>query len=155
MGPIAKALDFLQRESNINYGFLIPTLVTLSNRLHKLCRSQELLSSLILKMEQRLRERFQPYFMLKPEANIAIAATVLTQRIKMKSVKVLLRLNPELPELTVENITSRVLETLYRFYAKNCKTLNFERKINNVSTMPDFFFYFSGDDDAIEVSSSP
>ncbi|XP_050339934.1 uncharacterized protein LOC126766125 isoform X3 [Bactrocera neohumeralis] len=134
MEPIAKALDFLQGESNINYGFLIPTLVTLSNRLHKLCRSQELqqLSSLILKMEQRLRERFQPYFMLKPEANIAIAATVLTQSIKMKWVKVLLKLNPELPELTVENITSRVLETLYRFYAKNCKTFNFERKINNV-----------------------
>lgn len=77
--------------------------------------------------------------MLKPEANIAIAATVLTQSIKIKWVKVLLRLSPELPELTVENITSRVLETLYRFYAKNCKTFNFERKINNVSTMPDFF----------------
>lgn len=52
---------------------------------------------------------------------------------------VLQRLSPELPELTIESITSRVLDTLYSFYAKNCNSFNFESKNNNLSTMPDFF----------------
>lgn len=122
-------------------GLLIPTLVTLCNKLHKLSTSKKLqpLSSVIMKMEHGLRQRFQPYFMLHPEANIAITATVLTPSIKTKWVNVLQRLSPELPELTIDSITSRVLDTLYSFYDKNRNSFNFESKNNNISTMPDFF----------------
>ncbi|XP_049318513.1 uncharacterized protein LOC125780343 [Bactrocera dorsalis] len=123
MGPIARALDYLQGENNVNYGCLIPTLMTLSNRLDKLQNKPEMqqVSSVVAKLEQRLRDRFDAFFTLKPEANIALAATVLTPDIKMSWIKVLQRIKPE---MTAADISTRVLNTICDFYAKDNRAFN-------------------------------
>ncbi|XP_049307598.1 uncharacterized protein LOC125777271 [Bactrocera dorsalis] len=123
MGPIARALDYLQGENNVNYGCLIPTLMTLSNRLNKLQNKPEMqqVSSVVAKLKQRLRDRFDAFFTLKPGANIALTATVLTPDIKMSWIKVLQRIKPE---VTAADISTLVLNTICDFYAKDNRAFN-------------------------------
>lgn len=86
MSPIAETLDFLQREQNLTFGCLIPSLVSLNVKLKKISQQAnlKLLKGAVTDLETKLHERFQPYFNFEPEAYDAVIAAVLSPRIKMK-----------------------------------------------------------------------
>ena len=60
MAPICSTLDFLQSEKNMLYGYLLPSLVSLSVKLKKHNHNQELiyLSTVANDLEEKLRARF-------------------------------------------------------------------------------------------------
>ncbi|XP_075147254.1 uncharacterized protein LOC142221422 [Haematobia irritans] len=107
MEPIAQTLDFLQGEVNVKYGCIIPTLLSLSNKLLKLSRKPKVageIGSIAVQLEQQLRVRFKIYFTLVPEVNMAIAAVVLTPDVKMKWLRIIQKTSPDCTE---EQISKR------------------------------------------------
>lgn len=111
--PIANILDDLQEEVNVKYGCLLPSLLTLSNKLMKLSISEDIpnLNSVAMMLDQKLRKRFEPYFTLAPSADIAIAGAVLTPDVKTDWIEAL---QDTLPDLTEESINNRVIKSIRR-----------------------------------------
>ena len=86
MQPLSLTIDFLQRESNIYFGYLIPSLVTLFTKWRKLSESNTLihLKNQLKDIETALQERFDKFFVLNESVNDAIVAAVLCPSIKTK-----------------------------------------------------------------------
>lgn len=86
MAPIASTLDFLQKEENHTFGCLIPSLMTLSTKLKKTAKFGNLvfLKAATTELEEKLKERFLPYFTLDAEADGALIAAVLSPNVKMR-----------------------------------------------------------------------
>lgn len=86
MEPLVLTLDFLQRENNTIYGFLIPSLVTLITKYRKLSASGTLnhLNPHVIELEKALIDRFSKFFTLDESVNDAIVATILCPSIKTK-----------------------------------------------------------------------
>lgn len=116
--PIANILDDLQEEVNVKYGCLLPSLLTLSNKLMKLSISEDIpnLNSVAMMLDQKLRKRFEPYFTLAPSADIAIAGAVLTPDVKTDWIEAL---QDTLPDLTEESINNRVIKSIREALTKN------------------------------------
>ncbi|XP_034471884.1 uncharacterized protein LOC117779708 isoform X2 [Drosophila innubila] len=86
MAPIVATIEFLQMESNLFYGCLIPALTSLCVKLKRVSDSTELidLKNLATALQDKLKERFSKYFKLSEEANSAIIASVLCPSVKMR-----------------------------------------------------------------------
>lgn len=86
MKPIAATIDFLQREENLLYGCLLPSLITLSNKLRKIHISSDMtyLKLAADDLEKNLRRRFSTFFDLSYDSHNAIIASVLTPKLKMR-----------------------------------------------------------------------
>lgn len=111
--PIAEALDFLQGEQNIKFGYLLPAVMTLSNKLQKNGKKTEfVLKSVSVELEIKLRRRFSKYFDLSPEADTAITAAILTPNVKLNWLPVLKRISCS---ATTETIVKRALESILKF----------------------------------------
>ncbi|XP_055839992.1 uncharacterized protein LOC129907693 [Episyrphus balteatus] len=90
MEPIAEAFKFLQTESQMLYGYFLPTLVTIKVKLHKLdFGSFKYLSVLGLQMENKLFKRYQKFFEIYPEYIDCAVAAVSCPVIKLKFAKAL------------------------------------------------------------------
>lgn len=149
MEPIAQTLDFLQGEANVKYGCIIPTLLSLSNKLLKLSRKPEVLgeiSSIAVQLEQQLRVRFKLYFTLAPEVNMAIAAAVLTPNVKMKWLRVIQKTSPDCTE---EQISKRVIEVICTLF-KN----GFSYNATDVPNLNNDNSFYDFDDDGNFISIS-
>lgn len=86
LGPVAKALDFLQGENDNYYGMLIPTLITVSVGLRKFAKKNpnSVFAPIARKLDLSLRtERFASFFDHSPEAHSAVIAAILLPEIKM------------------------------------------------------------------------
>lgn len=89
MEPIADGLDFLQKESNMFYGYFLPTLVTIKVKMRKLYEygSLSYLRDIAKEMENALVERFKDFFKINPDAYDSVIAAISCPSIKMKFIK--------------------------------------------------------------------
>lgn len=145
MSPIAEALDFLQGEKNMMFGFLLPVIMTLSNKLHKTGKKTEfVLKCVAIELDIKLRKRFCKYFDLAPEADTAITAALLTPNVKLSWLPVLKRTSPH---VTREAVVTRALESILKFVVDNNLQLN-TTSCEKVETDIDFFDF---DDNGIYI----
>lgn len=85
MKPIATALDYLQKEKDCFYGQLLPTLISLKQRLQNLQEKNLRHTGFILSnLLTSLHKRFAKFFELSPEANEAIIASCFHPLFKLK-----------------------------------------------------------------------
>lgn len=86
MTPIVSTIQFLQMESNLFYGCLIPALTSLAVKLKRVSDSTELIDLKIVAigLQEKLKDLFSKYFKLSEEANSAIIASVLCPNVKMR-----------------------------------------------------------------------
>lgn len=106
--PIAEAIDFLQRENNIYFGFLIPTLATIRNQLRALKNNGNfkiLPRKLIELTEESLVRRFETYFDLSSNVDLAIIASALCPSVKMNWLGAF---KPSITETETEIINKRI-----------------------------------------------
>lgn len=102
MAPIADAFKFLQTESQMFYGYFLPTLVTIKVKLYKLdFDSFKYLTTLGRQMENKFFKRFQNFFELQSECIDAVVAAVSCPIIKLKFVKALIQF---VPKVSMEEI---------------------------------------------------
>lgn len=78
MSPVAKSLNILQGEVNIQMGWLLPTITTLTTKLEKSRPSLRFCKPLVDALLEGLRKRFES-MMSEPEL---IAAAILVPRFK-------------------------------------------------------------------------
>lgn len=106
MEPLAATLDFLQRENNLYYGYLIPSLVILKTKLKNLASSDglKILKEVVPLLEANLLKRFKPFF--DNEVNDAVVASVLCTSIKTRWYTILSKIGTI---RTLEDIKSTVL----------------------------------------------
>lgn len=78
MAPVAKALDVLQGEANVQMGWLVPTITILKNKLQNLRLSTKFCRPLIDALLKGLEKRFE-HVLTDPEL---IAAAILVPRFK-------------------------------------------------------------------------
>ncbi|XP_055921478.1 uncharacterized protein LOC129952713 [Eupeodes corollae] len=144
MKPVAEALDFLQKEKQMLYGFLLPTLATVRNKFRKIKTSNALKvipADMIGKFEDALLERFTNHFNLTPEVHDAIVASVLCPSIKLKWITAL---NPDFREMKIVEISSLVRQKINA----EVKTATIPEETPEIS-----YFDFSASD-AIENGSN-
>lgn len=106
--PIAQALEFLQQDRNILFGYLLPTLATVRNQFRVLQNNAnfKILSSELTKlMEDSLVKIFELYFNLSPEVDLGIKASALCPAVKMNYLKAL---RPTITKSKQKNIYLRV-----------------------------------------------
>lgn len=106
--PIAEALDFLQQEKNILFGYMLPTLATIRNQFRILKNNATLKilnEDMITLMEASLVERFKKYFNLESDVDMAITASVLCPDVKLNWV---MAMNPALTQFQIEEIGKRI-----------------------------------------------
>lgn len=58
MSPVAKAIDVLQGEANVQMGWLVPTITLLKNKLQSLCTTSTYCRPLIDPLQAGLEHRF-------------------------------------------------------------------------------------------------
>lgn len=91
MKPIAEAIDYLQGEKTMYFGYFVPTIVSLRVKFWRLEQSNlKYLSPSIKKMKEALFLRFEKYFKVQPDAWDAIIAAVTIPEIKLRFLKPLL-----------------------------------------------------------------
>ncbi|XP_049301829.1 uncharacterized protein LOC109579797 isoform X2 [Bactrocera dorsalis] len=91
MRPIAEAIDFLQGEKTMYFGYFIPTIVTLRIKLRRLePASFKYLSEISEKMQIALLKRFEKYFLIQSDAWDAVIAAISVPDIKLRFLKALL-----------------------------------------------------------------
>ncbi|XP_053950813.1 uncharacterized protein LOC128858492 [Anastrepha ludens] len=91
MRPIAEAIDFLQGEKTMYFGYFIPTIVSLSIKMRRLePKSLKYLTESSKKMHEALLKRFEKYFLIQPDAWDAVIAAISVPDIKLRFVKALL-----------------------------------------------------------------
>lgn len=135
MSPIALALDFLQREDHLLYGCLIPCLVSLSVKLRKIAKGNELLllSAVALLIEEKLRQRFSSYFTLTAEADDAIAAAVLSPDVKMRWFTTFRN--------SQQNRTAQDIHNMIISLVEKCEETSVEEVDRHISTNSNTEFY--------------
>ncbi|XP_049310625.1 uncharacterized protein LOC125778135 [Bactrocera dorsalis] len=150
MTPIAQALDFLQGEQNVKFELLLPVLITLSNKLQKLSKKEFHLSSVAAKINLALWSRFEIFFTLSPEANIAITAAVLTPEVKMKWLPFLER---STTGINKEIVSRRVIQEICRFAESSNLAIQNNLKSNDLKHSSSFFDFDDDDDRAKETNN--
>ena len=78
MGPLAKALNILQSEADVQMGWLLPTLTLLITKLDKICINCRYCKPLVDAVQEGLQRRFAD-MLLEPEF---IAAAILVPKFK-------------------------------------------------------------------------
>ncbi|XP_053954687.1 uncharacterized protein LOC128860916 [Anastrepha ludens] len=86
-----EAIDFLQGEKTMYFGYFIPTIVSLSIKMRRLePKSLKYLTESSKKMHEALLKRFEKYFLIQPDAWDAVIAAISVPDIKLRFVKALL-----------------------------------------------------------------
>lgn len=109
MRPIAEAIDFLQAQNTMYFGYFIPTIVTLRIKMHRLePASFKYLSEVSEQMQKALLKRFDKYFKMQPEACDAVIAAISLPSIKLRFLKALLE--------TATTQTEERVKTMFNTY---------------------------------------
>ena len=108
MRPIAEAIDFLQGESHMLFGYFIPTLISVKVKMRRLDSSKLVFFDEInIKLQEALIRRFEKYFKLEEEAIDALVAAVTIPSIRFKFLKVLFETATNFNETKVRQIVQR------------------------------------------------
>ncbi|XP_036330064.1 uncharacterized protein LOC118742246 [Rhagoletis pomonella] len=147
--PIADAIQFLQKDNGMVYGFLLPTLATIRSKYRKMQLTQAMhyLQRVANLLEADLEKRFHKYFCLE-EVNDAIVASALCPEVKLRWVR---SLNPELTNEKVAEVNELVKSIVVSEF--NTDT---ERVDNSEETNSQFFDFSFIDESTqqLELSQS-
>ena len=89
--PIAEAIDFLQKDEGMLFGYLLPTLATITTKYAKLLmkRATQRFKMIAQGLLNSVKTRFATYFQMESSAEMAIVASVLCPTVKCRWVKAL------------------------------------------------------------------
>lgn len=137
MAPIANALDFLQREENMYFGYFIATLVSLKVKIRKIYATNQLkhLEFACKELENCLLHRFEKYFKIDIESHDAIVAAITCPSVKLYFFNVL---NETAPNYTVEDMKKIVLQHAEPFRTHNNSSNSNAPPVQSVNTYLDF-----------------
>ncbi|XP_017468362.1 PREDICTED: uncharacterized protein LOC108360538 isoform X2 [Rhagoletis zephyria] len=118
--PIADALEFLQQDNYLYYGYFLPTLVTIKVKLKKLheCRRIKHLHAVAQQMSDALSNRFGKYFEMDSDCNDAIIAAIVCPAVKMRFVEAL---RESAAHVTTETLTQLFVDHAQEFYVAEIK----------------------------------
>uniref|UniRef100_A0A034WEU4 Uncharacterized protein n=3 Tax=Bactrocera dorsalis TaxID=27457 RepID=A0A034WEU4_BACDO len=116
--PIADAIEFLQQDNYLYFGYFLPSLVTIKVKLKKIHESRHIkhLHIVAQNMSDALLCRLRSYFEVSPECNDAIIATVVCPAIKMRFVEAL---RDTAPNITTDRIILLFIDYAQEFYVDN------------------------------------
>lgn len=119
--PIADAVEFLQQENYLYYGYFLPSLVTIKVKLKKLHESRHIkhLHTVAQNMSDALLSRLRSYFEITSEFNNAIIAAVVCPAVKMRFVEAL---RETAPNITTDRIILLFVDYAQEFYIDNEQT---------------------------------
>ncbi|XP_036317670.1 uncharacterized protein LOC118732644 [Rhagoletis pomonella] len=134
--PIADALEFLQQDNYLYYGYFLPTLVTIKVKLKKLheCRRIKHLHAVAQQMSDALSNRFGKYFEMDSDCNDAIIAAIVCPAVKMRFVEALRE--------SAAHVTTETLAQLFVDYAQEFYVAEIKQRPPSV----DSFLCFTADD---------
>lgn len=138
--PIAEALDFLQRERGMIYGYLLPTLATIRTKYRKMMLNSPLKVfplQTVSMLEEFLVKRFPHHFNLTREVNDAIVASVLCPSVKLRWISAL---NPSFNDCKISEISCSVRKIIQ---AEENATLDSPEKNCQKKSHETSFFDFS------------
>ncbi|XP_070072370.1 uncharacterized protein [Drosophila takahashii] len=97
MEPLASGLDFLQGETNMFYGYFVPTLLTIKVKWEKMLENGEFsyLGDRIPPLLAALQQRFTGFFEVDPKCHDAFVAAVSCPAIKLKFLPAIRQSAPE------------------------------------------------------------
>ena len=101
--PIAEAIDFLQGDNGMLYGYLIPALATIKTKYAKLQFSDNMhrLKPMVGEMVAAINRRFSDFVNLDNKAHIAIVASILCPMVKSRWIKAI---DPDVTDVTEAEI---------------------------------------------------
>lgn len=139
--PIADAVEFLQQENYLYFGYFLPTLVTIKVKLKKLHESRHIkhLHAVAQQMSDALLCRLRSYFEITSEFNDAIIAAIVCPAVKMRFVEAL---RETAPNITTDKIIQLFVEYAQEFYVDNEQEDQREQRPPSV----DSFLCFNPDD---------
>ncbi|XP_067626747.1 uncharacterized protein [Eurosta solidaginis] len=148
--PIADALEFLQQDTYLYFGYFLPTLITIKVKLKKLHDSRHIkhLHTAAQQMSEALFNRLRKYFEMKRECNDAIIAAIVCPAIKMRFVEAL---HETAPDITTDSLIQLFIDYAQEFYVDNNQADNVrEQRPPSV----DSFLCFNQDDNEDPPSDS-
>lgn len=142
-GAYCSESGLLQGEQSVGYGCLLPTIITLSNKLIKIQQKIEHpFSTIALELEKQLRKRFRAFFELNEEADLALAAAALIPNVKLSWLKILQKTSPQ---FTYTRITERVIRIITDYAIKqNLPATNENHKCEGSYTESTFYDFSDG-----------
>lgn len=149
MQPIAEALDFLQKEEDSYYGYLVPTLLTLKVKIKKFLSFSEAkyLKKLVEQMEEIVVERFKPIFKLESSAYDAVVAAITCPTLKLINCDKLIQIWQETaPTCSVSTLKAIFIEVVQKC-EPHVDSVEVNRVRSGVLNHP-FFDWLERDDDS-------
>ncbi|XP_031327898.1 uncharacterized protein LOC116159121 [Photinus pyralis] len=141
MKPLADTLDFLQGENNTFFGFLLPSLLSLSNRYEKMLQSQRFIyggDQITQMCLDSLRKRFSDLLNLRSKE--AVFAAVLLPQFKFRWYNVVKH-----PTITIDDIKKQIVEVAEKIDREGNTSPNSHQ--DDALESLDEFFDFSGTGD--------
>lgn len=136
--PIAEAIDFLQSEKSMFFGYFIPTLVSIRVKMRRLESEQFLhLAGINIEMQLALLKRFEIFFYLKEESLDPVIAAIVIPDVKLKFLNILLE---TAKTFTVDDIKSHLIRYGLQF------TNNYKQTPKSPSTPSTSSFLDFGDE---------
>lgn len=116
--PLAEAVDFLQGDEEMVYGYLLPTLVTISTKYNNLIRAEKLIYffQIISPLLDAVKERFKNFYELKEEVTDAITASALCPDVKLQWVYAL---DPVFGDAKVAELSEKVKKIISTEFAND------------------------------------
>lgn len=84
MRPVAETIDFLQREEEMFFGYLLPAILSLRVKLENVKHECRIMQDEVQKLIDKLVERYSYIFNMTPEAKPLVIASSLHPDIKLK-----------------------------------------------------------------------
>ncbi|XP_036347256.1 uncharacterized protein LOC118756610, partial [Rhagoletis pomonella] len=116
--PLGDAVDFLQGDKKMVYGYLLPTLATIFTKYNNLIKAERLVyfCQIVSSLTDAIKERFKKYFELKEDVSDAITASALCPDVKLQWVNAL---NPEFSDAKVAELSNMVRKIISTECAKD------------------------------------
>lgn len=138
MKPIADAIDYLQGEKTMFFGYFLPALLSIKVKMRRLENEQlKYLSNVNKCLQKSLIKRFQKYFSLESEAWDAVVAAIVIPDVKLKFFKTLM-------ETAVSHTEEEAKRMLGQYAHEFFQELNVERSGTSSSNSNSFLDF--GDD---------
>ncbi|XP_011184223.2 uncharacterized protein LOC105213237 isoform X2 [Zeugodacus cucurbitae] len=119
--PIADAVEFLQQDNYLYFGYFLPTLITIKVKLKKIHESRHIkhLHTVAQQMSDALLRRLRNYFEINTAFNDALIAAVVCPAIKMRFVEAL---RETAPSITTDMIMQLFVDYAQEFYIDKVQT---------------------------------
>lgn len=148
MTPLAHALDILQGERNIYYGYLIPCIASVTVKLNKLQKENLHLVEPILKAcVDGIQRRFSNFVNLTAEVNDAIIASLTIPKFKFKWLNAFKVKDKSLRSVAdLQKVVTNAIHEMIKAETDNCFHNELDAFEKHKSTAEDLFFEFNTDE---------